>query len=334
MSISGPLRDGYGRVHTDLRISVTDRCNIRCTYCMPAEGVVPRPHAAILRFEEIQRFARVAAQLGVKKIRLTGGEPLVRWGICELVQMLAHLPGIAEVAMTTNAILLPKYARPLKAAGLKRLNISLDTLDPERFVQISRRDELSRVLAGIEAALETGFESVKLNACAVRGQSEEDIVPLARFAREKGLTLRFIEFMPLDGDRQWAEDRVLAGEEIIGRISRQVAPLEPELKNGSPAPARRYRFRDGNPARIGVIASVTQPFCEHCCRLRLTSEGQVRNCLFAGEEFDARAVLRQGGTDEQLAELICRAVSRKKWAHGTDSGRFAPSTRSMNEIGG
>ena len=332
-----PLVDGLGRVHTDLRISVTDRCNVRCRYCMPAEGVQFCSHAEILSYEEIERFVRVALRLGIRKLRLTGGEPLVRKGVVRLVEMLAAVPGIDDLAMTTNGILLGQYADALKAAGLGRLNISLDTLGPEKSRQITRRSELPRVLEGIAAARRAGFDKIKLNTLAIRGFTEDEIVPLALFAREHGLGLRFIEFMPLDGDRQWHSDRVLSGEEILAILTEAIGPLEPVLPDRSPAPATEYRFVDGG-GRIGVIRSVTQPFCEHCSRLRLTSDGKVRNCLFSTQQWDARSVLRGGGTDpemdHELARLIREAVGAKKKARGTDDGLFARSDRPMHQIGG
>jgi GTP 3',8-cyclase len=330
---NGQLIDAFDRVHTDLRISVTDRCNIRCAYCMPAEGVAFRGHTAIMSFEEIERFARVAAGLGIHDVRLTGGEPLVRKGICGLVKLLAAIPGIDDLAMTTNGVLLSEMAEDLKAAGLDRLNISLDTLDREKFQKISRRDELPRVLEGIEAARRAGFQNTKLNALAIRGQAEEDVVPLALFAKEYDLELRFIEFMPLDGDDRWSGERVLSGSEIIEMLTEAVGPMELVSKADSPAPAVRYRFLDGGPA-VGVINSVSQSFCGRCSRLRLTSGGKIRNCLFATEEWDARELLASGGTDEQLAELICRAVAAKKEEHGTDNGAFAKPDRTMHQIGG
>ena len=259
MSIAGPLVDRFGRVHTDLRISVTDRCNLRCVYCMREEGVVFRSHGEILRFEEIQRFVQVAARLGIREVRLTGGEPLVRRGVCRLVEMLASVPGIDDLAMTTNGILLPKYAEALKAAGLSRLNISLDTLDPRKFRQIARRDELPRVLDGIAAAERAGFRKTKLNALAIRGYTEDEVVPLAQFARRHGMELRFIEFMPLDGDDLWEADRVLPGEEILKILTDALGPLERVTRDGSRAPAAEYRFLDGGPP-IGLVNSVSHPW--------------------------------------------------------------------------
>jgi cyclic pyranopterin phosphate synthase len=333
MSAAEPLTDRFGRVHTDLRVSVTDRCNIRCFYCMPASAVQFRPHAAILTFEEIARLVRVAAGLGIRKVRLTGGEPLVRKGICDLVRMLAQTPGIDDVAMTTNGILLPEYADDLKAAGLRRLNISLDTLDRKRFEEISQRDELERVLEGIEMALRAGFEQIKLNAVAVRGHTEADAVALVRYARQRNLPLRFIEVMPLDGDGRWTHAMVLSGPEILDLLAREMGPLAPVDSPGSRAPATEYRFLDGGPP-IGIVSTLSAPFCDRCGRLRLTSEGKVRNCLFSHDDWDARAVLRGGGSDDDLARLLREAVAGKKERHGTDAGLVAPTQHAMHEIGG
>ncbi len=333
MNINGPLVDCHGRLHTELRISVTDRCNLRCEYCMPAEGVEFRQHGDILTYEEIHRFVRVAAKLGVRKVRLTGGEPLVRRDIVALVEKLAVVPGVNDLALTTNGVLLGKYADDLKAAGLQRLNVSLDSLDPERFHRIARRDELPRVLDGIAAARRAGFARIRLNALAIRGWTEEEIVPLARFARENGLQLRFIEFMPADADRKWDVDRVMPGEEILDIITQEIGPLEPVSSNGSRAPASQYRYLDGG-GRIGLIHSVTRPFCDGCNRLRLTADGKVRNCLFSPQQWDARAVLRGGGTQRQLAQLIQLATSTKSKARGTEDGELVHSDRPMHQIGG
>ncbi len=333
MSMNGPLVDRFGRVHTDLRISVTDRCNVRCVYCMREDEVRFRPHGEILTFEEIRRFAQVAARLGIREVRLTGGEPLVRRDVCRLVEMLAAVPGIDDLAMTTNGILLAEYAQALKAAGLDRLNVSLDTLNREKFHRISRRDELPKVLEGIAAAQRAGFRKIKLNALAIRGYTEEEVVPLATFARHHGVELRFIEFMPLDGDDRWDPSQVLPGPEILDLLTKTIGPLEPLAEAGSRAPATRYRFVDGGPT-IGLIRTVSAPFCGRCGRLRLTAEGRIRNCLFSTEEWDARAMLRTGGSDEQLAELIREAVCAKQQQHGSQSGQLLRTDRSMHQIGG
>jgi len=333
MSIAGPLVDSFGRVHSDLRVSVTDRCNIRCFYCMPAGTVTFRPRHELLSFEEIARFVRVAAQLGVRKLRLTGGEPLVRHSLAELVRMLANVPGIEDIALTTNGILLDEQAAALKAAGLRRLNVSLDTLDHARFEQIARREGLDRVLAGIVAAREVGFEKIKLNAVAIRHLTEEDVVPLARFARRHRLELRFIEFMPLDADDAWQADQVFAGEDIRRLLEAKIGRLVPCAMEDASQPATDYDFADGG-GRIGFINPVTQPFCATCNRLRLTAEGQIRNCLFSTVEWDARAALRSGASDEELADLIRDCVAAKRRAHGINSDEFVRPERAMYQIGG
>jgi len=328
-----PLIDSLGRVHTNLRISVTDRCNIRCFYCMPEENVRFKPRSEILTFEEIERFVRVVAPLGVNKLRLTGGEPLVRADMPELVRRLAKIPGIDDIAMTTNGILLAEQAAGLKASGLKRLNISLDALTEETFRRIARRDGLDRVLAGIAAAKAAGFEKIRLNAVAIRGITEPEIVPLAQFAREQAVEMRFIEYMPLDAEQHWDHEQVLTGEEIRQTIAEAIGPLEPAERDDPSQPAVDYEFSDGS-GQIGFINPVTQPFCGDCNRLRLTAEGQVRNCLFSTVEWDARALLRGDGSDEKLEQLIRDCVAAKKPGHGIDSDDFVRPQRAMFQIGG
>ncbi|MEX2027351.1 MAG: GTP 3',8-cyclase MoaA, partial [Pirellulaceae bacterium] len=287
MTITKPLIDTLGRKHNSLRISVTDRCNIRCFYCMP-ENVRFLPREEILTFEEIERFARVMANMGVNKLRLTGGEPLVRHDLPGLIRRLAAIPGIHDIALTTNGILLAEQAQSLKAAGLKRLNISLDTLSEETFRRISRREGLDRVLAGIHAAKAVGFDRIKLNAVAIKGLSESDIVPLTNFARENEMEMRFIEFMPLDADDNWQHDQVLSGEDIRKQIEEAIGPLEAADRPDPSQPATDFAFTDGG-GTVGFINPVTQPFCSACNRLRITAEGKVRNCLFSTVEWDARA---------------------------------------------
>lgn len=328
-----PLLDTFDRVHSDLRISVTDRCNIRCFYCMPNENVVFKPREELLTFEEIERFVRVAAPLGIEKLRITGGEPLVRRDLHRLIARLAKIDGIQDIALTTNGILLADQAADLRAAGLKRLNISLDALDADVFRQIARRDGYEQVLAGIAAAQRVGFDKIKLNAVAIRGLTEEQIVPLGRFARERGLELRFIEFMPLDAEGNWQNDQVLGGDEILQRLEAEFGRLEPIAPQHAGQPARDYRFVDGGGV-IGFINPVTHPFCSECNRVRLTAEGQIRNCLFSLEEWDARAVLRGGGSDEELTALIRAAVLAKKAGHGINSDEFVKPQRAMFQIGG
>jgi cyclic pyranopterin phosphate synthase len=328
-----PLIDRFGRVHTNLRISVTDRCNIRCLYCMPDDQVRFKPRRELLTFEEIERFVRVVARLGVRRLRITGGEPLVRAQLPTLVRSLAAVPGITDLAMTTNGILLAEQAAALREAGLQRLNISLDAVSEATFQQIARRSGLQRVLDGIRAAKSQGFSQVRLNAVAIRGVTEHEIVPLAEFARQEGLELRFIEFMPLDGDRNWRDDCVLTGIEVRARLAERFGPLEPAERPDANQPAVVYRYADGR-GRVGFIDSVTLPFCEQCNRLRITAEGQVRNCLFSTQEWDARALLRGGGSDADLADLVRACVGAKKTGHGSDSPGFVRPRRAMFQIGG
>jgi GTP 3',8-cyclase len=332
--MAAPLIDSFGRIHTSLRISVTDRCNIRCFYCMPEENVRFRPRAEILTFEEIARFTRVAASLGVKKLRLTGGEPLVREELPKLVEMLVGIDGIDEVAMTTNGILLAEQATALKIAGLHRLNISLDTLREETFFKISRRHGLDRVLAGLQAAEQAGFENIRLNAIAIRDLTEDELVPLTQFAREQGHEMRFIEFMPLDADQAWQSEQVLTGAVVRQRIENELGGLRPVDRVDSSQPATDFEFVEG-PGRVGFINPVSAPFCGDCNRLRLTAEGQVRNCLFSTVEWDARRILRSGGgADDELAELVRSCVAAKKAGHGIDSPDFLRPERAMYQIGG
>lgn len=333
MSITGPLVDRFGRVHTDLRISVTDRCNIRCFYCMPAENVQFKPRSELLTFEEIERFVRVVAQMGVTKVRLTGGEPLVRRDLHRLVARLASIDAIDDIALTTNGILLAAQAQALKDAGLRRLNVSLDALNAETFRRISRRDGFEQILEGIFVAQRVGFEKIRLNAVAIRGVTEAEILPLARFAREHGLELRFIEYMPLDAAGNWDLAQVLTGEEIRRTIEEGLGPLEALPVSDPSQPATDYAYVDGG-GTLGFINPVTQPFCSDCNRLRLTAEGQVRNCLFSLQEWDARRVLRGGGSDDDLAALVQASVGAKKAGHGIHSDEFIRPSRAMYQIGG
>jgi len=333
MSQREPLVDGFGRVHTNLRVSVTDRCNIRCFYCMPAENVRFKPRRELLNFEEIARFVRVLAEMGVNKVRLTGGEPLVRHDLSVLVAMLAQVPGVRDIALTTNGMLLAEQAIALRKAGLKRLNISLDSLNPETFFKISRREGLEHVLEGIFAAQKVGFEKIRLNAVAIRGITEQEIVPLGKFAREHGMEMRFIEFMPLDADGAWDTEQVLSGAVIREILEREIGPLVPLAVEDPSQPATDYAFADGR-GRIGFINPVTQPFCHNCNRLRLTAEGRVRNCLFSTEEWDAREILRGGGSDDDLAALVAASIGAKRAGHGIDSDEFVKPARAMYQIGG
>ena len=277
-----PLVDGFGRVHTDLRISVTDRCNLRCTYCMPLE-VAFKPRDELLSYEEITRVVRVAAGLGIRTLRLTGGEPLVRSGVDELVRQLAAVPGIDDIALTTNGLLLAEQAGSLARAGLHRLNVSLDSLRADVFEAIARRPGLDRVLEGLAAAKGAGFRRIRINAVSIRGLTETEIVPLARFCRREGFHLRFIEFMPLDAEAGWSHEQVLSGAEVRAILEREVGPLVAAARPDAGQPAIDYDWVDGE-GTVGFIDPVTQPFCDACDRLRLTADGQFRNCLFSTEE--------------------------------------------------
>lgn len=328
--MTAQLIDGFGRVHRDLRISVTDRCNFRCTYCMPAEGMTWLPRSEVLTFEEIHRIASLFVdRFGVEGIRLTGGEPTVRAHLPMLISKLATL-GV-DLAMTTNGATLRNTADELRAAGLSRINISLDTLRADRFEQMTRRDELANVLAGIDAAVTAGFDPVKINAVVERGVNDDEIVDLARFGRDRGVEVRFIEFMPLDATGHWANERVVGQDEIVTRIA-EVFPLEQMPARGA-APADRWRYLDGA-GTVGVIPSVTKPFCGDCDRVRLTAEGQFRTCLFATDEFDLREVMRSGGDDDALAERIVAAVGTKWAGHQINRVEFTRPARSMSQIGG
>ena len=326
------LIDSFGRVHDSLRISVTDRCNIRCFYCMPESEVRFEKRSEILDFEEIERFARIAAGLGIAKLRVTGGEPLVRRDLPVLIRSLASIPGIRDLALTTNGVLLPELAGPLYDAGLRRLNVHLDTLDRARFEQITRRDDLAKVLAGLTRAKELGFR-IKLNAVAVKNLVEADIVPMARFAREHGFEVRYIEFMPLDAQGIWDRSKVLLADEIIAMLSREIAPLTPVPDPDPRAPATEYAFGDGG-GKVGFIASVSRPFCLNCNRLRLTADGKVRYCLFAIEEDDVKSLLRSGAPDGEIAALVRRNVAGKWIGHEINSAKFVAPPRPMYSIGG
>ena len=328
-----PLVDTFGRLHDNLRLSVTDRCNIRCFYCMPETDVKFQPREQLLTFEEIERFVRIAVTLGVRKLRITGGEPLVRKGLATLIRKLASIEGIEDLALTTNGVLLADQAQELYDAGLRRLNVHLDTLDRERFRQITRRDDLDKVLNAIELCRNIGYGPIKINAVAVKNLVEPDIVPLARYGRERGIEIRYIEFMPLDSQGLWDRGRVLIADEMIAMLQREIGPLE-EVPDADPrAPATEYRFADGIGA-VGFIASVSRPFCLNCNRLRLTSDGKVRYCLFAIEETDVRDLLRGPESDEAIREAIRACVTAKWLGHEINSSQFVAPPRPMYSIGG
>jgi cyclic pyranopterin phosphate synthase len=300
---------------------------------MPEHDVAFVPRREILDFEELERFARIAASLGITKIRITGGEPLLRRDLPVLAAKLAAIGGIRDLALTTNGLLLDGLARPLYDAGLRRLNVHLDTLDRERFFQITRRDELDRVLRGLVVARETGFDPIKLNVVAVKDLIEPDVVPLARFARANGFEVRYIEFMPLDAQNLWDRSRVLLVDDILAMLTREIGPLVPVPDPDPRAPALEYRFADGL-GRVGFIASVSRPFCANCNRVRLTADGKLRYCLFALEEDDVRALRRTGASDDEIAALIRNAVSRKWEGHEINTARFVAPPRPMYSIGG
>ena len=330
---AAPLIDSFGRVHDNLRLSVTDRCNIRCFYCMPEHDVRFVNRSQILDFEEIERFTRIAVSLGVTKLRVTGGEPLLRRDLPVLIGRLAAIPGVRDLALTTNGVLLPELARPLYEAGLRRINVHLDTLDRERFREITRRDDLERVLEGLALCRSLGFRAIKLNAVAMKDLVEPDIVPLARFARENGFEVRYIEFMPLDAQNLWDRRKVLLAGDIIETLSREIAPLIPVPDPDPRAPATEYAYADGG-GRVGLIASVSRPFCGNCNRLRLTADGKLRYCLFAIEEDDVKCLMRSGAPDEAIAALIRRNVAGKWEGHEINSAKFVAPPRPMYSIGG
>src|SRR5690349_20392432 len=327
------LVDAYGRQISDLRISVTDRCNFRCVYCMPEEGMQWLKRDTLLSFDEIERIARVAVDLGVDELRLTGGEPTLRPGLPDLVERLARLP-LRSLSLTTNGFLLRSLARPLAEAGLKRINVSLDTLQHDRFHQIARRRGLDEVLAGLEE-LERypSIAPIKVNVVAMRDFTESEVVAFAELARRKPYVIRFIEFMPLDADGNWQRERVLTGPEINAIIERDFMPLVPVAAEAS-STSRRYTFADGT-GEIGFINPVSQPFCGTCNRIRLTADGQLRTCLFSIDEWDLRAPMRSGASDADLADILIDAVSHKELKHKINEGAaFQRASRSMSQIGG
>jgi cyclic pyranopterin phosphate synthase len=330
--VRSPLIDGHGRRIGDVRVSVTDRCNFRCQYCMPAEGLPWLERSAVLTFEEIERVVTLLAEMGVHDVRLTGGEPLVRRDFPRLAAMLARIPGVEDLSVTTNGFLLERDAAALVDAGVQRFNVSIDSLQRDRFFAMTRRDALPRVLRGLDAlAAFPQAHPIKVNAVAMRGFTEDEVLPFAQFAREHPYEVRFIEFMPLDADHAWTPDSVLSGEEIRAIIATRF-PLEPEPREPS-ATARVYRFADGN-GRIGFINPVSEPFCGDCNRIRLTAEGRLRTCLFSLNETDLREPLRAGASDADLEQLIRDAVWRKELKHHVNEPGFIQPARTMSAIGG
>lgn len=331
---SGPLVDSYGRVHRDLRVSLTDKCSLRCTYCMPAEGVEWMAQASVLSTDELVRVAEVAAGLGISTIRLTGGEPLLYADIVEVVRRVSRLEGPGgpvKVAMTTNGIKLPKFLPELAGAGLHRLNISIDTLRRDRFIELTRRDKLDEVLAGIRVARRSGMRPLKLNAVAMRDVNDDELVDLVEFAIENDAQMRFIEQMPLDAGHTWDRGRMVTREEILAELGTRFR-LEPVPGRGG-APAETWTL-DGGPHTVGVIASVTAPFCGNCDRLRLTADGQLRNCLFSTTEYDLKPILRGGRSDAAIESMLRDCIWHKKPGHNIDDPSFLQPSRGMNAIGG
>ena len=327
--VATQLVDRFGRIHTDLRISVTDRCNFRCEYCMPAEGMEWLPRSEVLTFEEIERVAGVLVRrCGVRSIRLTGGEPTVRARLSLLIEKLARL-GV-ELSMTTNGATLAHQAHDLRGAGLDRINISLDSLQADRFEDLTRRQSLDDVLAGIDAAVAAGFDPVKVNCVLMRGINDDEIVDFLDLGRSKGVVVRFIEFMPLDAQGRWSSERVVSYSEILSRAA-EYFDFDP-VERGS-SPAERFVYRDGR-GEFGVIASVTEPFCDSCDRMRLTAEGQLRNCLFAIDHVDLRRIIRSGGTDDDLVAAVSGEIERKWAGHAIGQVHFIRPSKSMSQIGG
>jgi GTP 3',8-cyclase len=327
-----PLRDGWGREIKSLRVSVTDKCNFRCRYCMPAEGLEWLPREEVLDYEEIARLVRIMAAMGVEEVRLTGGEPLARRNVPELVRQLAPIPGLTDLSLTTNGVLLDRLTAPLVEAGLKRLNVSLDSLSHVRFAEITRRDALDRVLAGLEEAERyPELRPIKVNCVAIRGFTEEEVPALAELARRKPYVVRFIEFMPLDADQAWSGDDVLTGAEIRALIEERWPLVEIPAKASSTA--RRFRFADGA-GEIGFVNPVSEPFCSSCDRIRLTADGQLRTCLFSRREWDLKTPLRDGSSDDEIEALLRWAVRHKELKHKINEPGFVRASRSMSQIGG
>ncbi len=327
-----PLLDTFGRVHESLRISVTDACNIRCRYCMPEKVLGFLPQHRLLTYESIARIVSVLARAGVRKVRLTGGEPLMRPHLENLVERLSTIPGLQQIAMTTNAMLLEEKVLALQTAGLTHVNISLDTLRETAFQQISRREGLDRVLAGIDAAVRSQLK-VRLNALVLREINLQDCIPLVEFARQRNLFIRFIEFMPLDADRQWSQEQVVNGSELRKHLEDHFGLLAPLERTDPAQPARDFGFRDGK-GGVGFIDPVSNPFCQSCNRIRLTADGKMRNCLFGREEWDLKAACESNASDETIYEIVSKCILSKYAAHGISSSDFQQPERAMYQIGG
>ncbi len=326
------LQDGFQRAINYMRISITDRCNLRCIYCMPPEGVCWMPHEEILSFEEIERIVRATAMVGMRKIRITGGEPLVRRDVVDLIGRLSAIPGIQDVSMTTNAVLMPRFAEALVQAGLKRINVSLDTLKPERFLKISRSDALDKVLAGIEAAERAGMAPIKINAVVLRGVNDDEVVDLARLTLDRPWHVRYIEAMPLDGNLPVEEAGFFSADEIMERL-RELGNLEETTGPNGNGPARYYRL-PGAKATIGVISPMSHFYCESCNRVRLTADGRLRLCLFDDNEIDLRTPVRHGATPAEIAEIFRKAIVTKPERHHLQVGQSNCNLRALSQIGG
>lgn len=327
------LTDSFGRPIRDLRISITDRCNFRCFYCMPTEAMEWKPKPEILTYEEIIQLAEIFVGLGVNKLRVTGGEPMLRRDLENLIESLAEIEGIADLAMTTNAHFLRGRAEALKKAGLQRITISLDSMTPDRFSLLTGRNELERVLDGIEAAIEAGLNPIKINCVQMRGINDDQVIRFAEFARAKDVSVRFIEFMPLDNGKVWRRDMVVPGEEVRARIN-EVFPLERVKSDNLSETARRWRFADGAPGEVGFINPVTQPFCGHCSRIRLTADGMIRTCLFSTIEHNIKQLMRSGAGREELIDFILATVEKKEERHHINDPEFVQPLRTMSCIGG
>jgi cyclic pyranopterin phosphate synthase len=326
-----PLIDNYRRAHDDLRISVTDRCNFRCFYCMPEEGMNFLPQEEILTYEEMARVVRITTELGFVSYHLTGGEPLVRKNLDVLIRKMLEIQPDMDLALTTNGVFLPEMAQQLYDAGLRRVNISLDSLDESKFLLMTRRNLLGRVMEGIEAASKVGFNPIKINAVAIKNLTEEELPRFAKWARETGHIVRFIEYMPLDADKTWNREKVMSAEEILEGLSSEG---DLELINGHPSdPATRYRYKDGK-GEVGVIASVTRPFCEDCNRIRLTAEGEIRTCLFSAVEHNIKSLLRGKASDDEIKEWLAEVVRTKTPGHLIGQKEFVQPSRTMSSIGG
>ena len=330
---SSLLTDGWNRAITNLRISVTDRCNFRCVYCIPDENIEWLPRGQIASLEELARIARIAVGLGVRKLRITGGEPLLRKNLPSLIAELATLPGLDDIALTTNGTELPRLARDLADAGLERVNVSLDSLDRATFAKLAQRDMLPDVLAGIDAAVAAGLTPLSINCVAIRGTNDHEAVAFARFARERGFEVRFIEFMPLEHGQRWGEHALVPGRELRDRVD-AVFPLKPAPDQDPHAPSKDWIFADGAPGVMGFIDSVSAPFCSTCNRIRLTADGKLRTCLFSLNEHDLLGPMRDGASDEQVAALLRAAVGTKELKHHITDGLFVKPQRTMSQIGG